>query len=189
MNKSWTFDYPNNEIWVNTPIDETQRNNPNVQMVGFKKDEQNVNIYGHPRITVEIDGDSLDVLFDTGATMVLSEDGKKQMKTDKKTLGGSFIAVSIFQKWRKNHPDWTYFPKGDLAGDIIEVPLVKIGEHEVGPVLFATRPDENWSEGMIVSMDKIVKGAIGGSALKYFKVIIDYNSELIRFEKPLVKLD
>ena len=68
-------------------------------------------------------------------------------------------------------------------GDIIEVPKVKIGSYEVGPVLFSQRPDENWSQGMIATMDKVVQGAIGGSVLKYFKVTIDYNSELIRYER------
>ena len=62
-------------------------------------------------------------------------------------------------------------------------PKVKIGSYEVGPVLFSQRPDENWSQGMIATMDKVVQGAIGGSVLKYFKVTIDYNSELIRLEK------
>lgn len=63
------------------------------------------------------------------------------------------------------------------------MPSVGIGGYVVGPVLFARRPDEAWSQGMIHSMDRVVRGAIGGSALKYFKVTIDYNSGLIRFEK------
>jgi hypothetical protein len=105
------------------------------------------------------------------------------MNTEKKTIGGSFIAISIFNRWREKHPEWKYYPKADMAGDLIVVPIVNIGGYEVGPVLFASRPDENWSKGMIVSMDKVVKGAIGGSALKYFQVTIDYNSELIHFER------
>ena len=32
-------------------------------------------------------------------------------------------------------------------------------------------------------MDTAVKGATGGSGLKYLKVTIDYNAALIRFEK------
>ena len=183
MGKSWTFDYPRQEVWVNTPISPNQISNPNVQKIGFKKDENNVKVFGHPSMVIKVEGEIIDVLFDTGATIVLSEDGKKQFNTDKKTLGGSFIAASIFDKWRIDHPHWKYYPSADLAGDIIEVPIVKIGEYEVGPVLFARRPDKNWSEGMIHSMDKIVKGAIGGSALKELKVTIDYNSELILFER------
>lgn len=189
MNKSWTFDYPNKKIWINTPLDNSQLGYPNVQEIGFKKNENQDKIFGHPRMTIEIDGESIDVLFDTGATMVLSEDGKRQMNTDKKTIGGSFIAASVCQKWRELHPDWNFYPKADLAGDVIEVPVVNIGGYEVGPVLFAVRRDENWSKGMIASMDKEVKGAIGGSALKYFKVTIDYNSELIRFERDYTKVN
>jgi hypothetical protein len=188
MNKSWTIDYPNKEVWVNTPLNNSLLDHPKVQKIGFKKNSNYDNIFGHPSMTIEIDGDTIDVLFDTGASLVLSKDGKKQMETVKKTIGGSFIAASIFNKWRDKHPDWKYYPKADLAGDVIEVPIVKIGGHEVGPVLFAKRRDENWSEGMIASMDKIVKGAIGGSALKYLKVTIDYNSELIKFERSTSKV-
>jgi len=183
MNYSWTFDYPKQQIWVNTPLHDSLVGHPNTQKVGFKKNENGIKINGHPSMTIEIDGDTIDVLFDTGASMILSSDGKEQFQTDKKTLGGSFIAASIYKKWRKDHPDWKYYPNADLVGDIIEVPSVKIGEFEVGPVLFAVRRDEAWSEGMIASMDKVVKGAIGGSVLKYFKVTIDYNSELIQFER------
>lgn len=183
MNKSWTFDYPKKEVWVNTPLHDVDINAPNVQKLGFKKNSNNEKIFGHPSMTIEIDGDSIPVLFDTGATIMLSENGKKQMGTEKKTIGASFIAASIFDKWRKMHPEWKFYEKADLRADIIEVPTIKIGGYEVGPVLFAKRPDEAWSEGMISSMDKIVKGAIGGSALKYLKVTIDYNAELIKFEK------
>jgi len=183
IHQSWTFDYLNQEIWVNTPINSAQPDSANIQRIGFKKNANNDKMFGHPSMTIEIDGETIDVLFDTGATMVLSDDGRKQFDTDKKTLGGSFIANSILEKWKVKHPDWKYYPKADLIGDIIEVPLVKIGGYEVGPVLFAGRPDVNWSQGMIASMDKVVKGAVGGSAFKYLKVTIDYNSELVKFEK------
>ena len=105
------------------------------------------------------------------------------MNTDVLTIGGSFIAASIFDKWRKEHPEWKYYKEADKNRDVIEVPIVKIGDIEVGPVLFSKRRDEDWSKGMIKTMDKIVKGAIGGSAFKYLKVTIDYNSELIKFEQ------
>mgnify|MGYP001552755569 FL=1 len=71
----------------------------------------------------------------------------------------------------------------DQRADVIAVPQVVIGVDTVGPVLFAERDDERWSQGMIQSMDKVVKGAIGGSALQYLKVTADYNSELIKFER------
>jgi len=183
MEKSWTIDYIHRQVWVNTPITVSDQDKSNVQKVGFKKNADKVNVYGHPSMTIEVDSEKIDVLFDTGATIVLSEKGKKDLNTTEKSIGGSFIATSIFDKWRKDHPDWKYYEKADHNADIIEVPKVKIGGNEVGPVLFAKRPDENWSKGMIQTMDKVVKGAIGGSGLKYLKVTIDYNSELIKFEK------
>lgn len=183
VGKSWTFDYITQKIWLNTPLKKSESNNPNVQSLGFKKNSKHVSVYGHPSMTIEVAGESIDVLFDTGASFVLSEDGQRLFNTSKETLGGSFIAASLFEEWKEKHPDWKIYPKSDLSRDIIEVPSVTIGEYTVGPVLFAKRPDENWSEGMIRSMDKVVKGAIGGSALQYFKVTIDYNAELIRFER------
>jgi len=183
MDHSWTIDYLNEKIWVNTPLNKSEKNHLNVQKLGFKKNANGAKINGHPSMVIEVDGDSIDVLFDTGASLVLSDTGREQFHTDKKTMGGSFIAASLFDKWRKNHPEWNYYPNSDLLGDVIEVPSIKIGEHEVGPALFARRRDEVWSEGMISSMDKVVKGAVGGSVLKYFKVTVDYNSDLIRLER------
>lgn len=183
MGHSWTIDYLNEQITVNTALNDSLVNDANVQKLGFKKNIRQEKIFGHPSMQVVIEGDTIDVLFDTGASIVLSEDGQKMLKTTKKTLGGSFIAASLYNKWRKEHPEWKFYPKADLAGDIIEVPTVTISGHKVGPVLFAVRRDEVWSNGMIASMDKVVKGAIGGSALKHFKVTIDYNAELVRFEK------
>jgi hypothetical protein len=183
MYKSWTIDYIQKNVWVNTPLNKTEIEFANVQKIGFKKNKNQENIFGHPSMIIEVDGDTIDMLFDTGATSILTETGKKDFETTKESFGSSFIAASIFQKWRDKHPEWKYYPKAEWLGDMIEVPKIKIGGHEVGPVLFSQRPDEVWSEGMIASMDKVVKGAIGGSALKYFKVTIDYNSELIRFER------
>jgi|JI6StandDraft_1071083.scaffolds.fasta_scaffold13634_6 hypothetical protein len=183
MYKSWTIDYIQKNVWVNTPLNKTETELANILKIGFKKNKNQENIFGHPSMIIEVEGDTIDVLFDTGATSILTENGKNQFGTTKKSLGSSFIATSIFQKWRDRHPEWKYYPKAEWLGDMIEVPKIKIGGYEVGPVLFSQRPDEVWSEGMISTMDKVVKGAIGGSALKYFRVTIDYNSELIRFER------
>ena len=179
IGKAWTIDYPKRQIWLNTPL----AAGPGVQQLGFKKNSAGKMIYGHPRMIIEVDGELIDVLFDTGATIVLSDEGKKDFGSDKQTIAGSFIAATIFDKWRASHPDWKYFPDADMGRGVIEVPSVRIGGYAAGPVLFARRPDEAWSQGMIHSMDKVVKGAIGGSALQYFKVMIDYNSALIKFQR------
>lgn len=184
MNRSWTFDYLQQEIWLNTPLPASDVPRENVQKLGLKKNARGDKLFGHPSLTIEVDGQTIDVLFDTGATICLTEEGQRQLETDKKTLGGSFIAASVFKRWREKHPEWRFCAGADVYGDLIEVPRLKIGGHEVGPAWFAERRDESWSEGMIRSMDKVVQGALGGSAMKYLKVTIDYNSERIGFEKP-----
>ena len=183
MDHAWTIDYLNEKIMVNTPLHDSILHHTNVQKLGFKKNAMQQKLNGHPSMAIVVEGDSIDVLFDTGATFIPTDEGKKILNTENKSLGGSFIAASICAGWRKEHPEWKYFVGVDFSGDMIEVPIVNINGHEVGPVLFTIRPDEVWSEGMIATMDKVVQGAIGGSALKYFKVTIDYNSELIRFER------
>ncbi len=48
-------------------------------------------------------------------------------------------------------------------------------------IFFAGLEEKVCPEELISTMDKLVRGAIGDSALKYLKVCIDYNSELIQF--------
>jgi len=183
INNSWTFDYKTGKMSINTPILKDLVDE-NIQVLGFKKDRKGNKIFGHPSVKLEIDGKVIDFLFDTGATFLLSDSGKTKLGIDAKATGGSFIAKSLFNEWHLKHPNWRIVEKGEFTGaDLIEVPEVKFGNLTAGPVWFAKRPDEAWSKGMIGSMDKVVKGAIGGSFLKYFKVIIDYNNELIKLEK------
>jgi hypothetical protein len=183
IQNAWTFDYKIGQMSINTPLSK-DKNNENIQVIGFKKDKYGNKRFGHPSMKLEIDGKIIDFLFDTGATFLLSNDGRTKLGVNSKSIAGSFIAKSLFDKWHEKYPQWRVIEKGEVTGaDLIEVPLVKVGDLTAGPVWFAKRPDEAWSKGMIGSMDKVVKGAIGGSFLQYFKVIIDYNNELIKFEK------
>lgn len=183
LGKAWTFDYLNEKIYVNTPVIKTKANEKNIQYLGLKKDSAGNKLFGHPSIKIIVDGDTLDMLFDTGASFILTDSGKTKLNTEKESLAGSFIARSVYDKWISRHPDWKIFSKSDMGTNIIEVPEIKIGQYIAGPVLFSVRPDEAWSEWMIKSMDKVVKGAVGGSALKFFKVKADYNNELIEFTR------
>ncbi|GAB2516150.1 hypothetical protein [Spirosoma aerophilum] len=183
IRNAWTFNYKTGKMSVNTPVTQNLANE-NIQVLGFKKDKMGNKIFGHPSMKLVIDGKVIDFLFDTGATFLLSDNGRTKLGIDTKATAGSFIAKSLFNEWHLQHPEWRIIEKGEFTGaDLIEVPEVKVGNLTAGPVWFAKRPDEAWSKGMIGSMDKVVKGAIGGSFLKYFKVTVDYNNELIKFEK------
>ncbi len=183
INDAWTFNYQTGQLSVNTPVS-PDLNNKNILPLGFKKDKKGIKKFGHPSLALEIDGKIVYFLFDTGATFLLSDSGSNELGIETKATAGSFIAKSLFDKWHLQHPEWRIIVKGEMNGaDLIEVPNVKVGDLSAGPVWFSKRPDEAWSKGMIGSMDRVVQGAIGGSFMKYFKVTIDYNSELVKFEK------
>jgi hypothetical protein len=67
---------------------------------------------------------------------------------------------------------------------MIEVPAVAVGGLTVGPVWFAERPDKNFDSFMSGFMSAHVEGALGGSALHYLRVSVDYAAGVAVFEKP-----
>ncbi|MGA7837129.1 MAG: hypothetical protein WB996_04130, partial [Ignavibacteriaceae bacterium] len=96
-----------------------------------------------------------------------------------------FIVKTIFEKWKKNHPDWKVVENADkvLNMPMIEVPKVSVGGYNVGPVWFTMRPDNNFYNFMSRWMDKQVDGALGGSTFHYFKIILNYPGEYAIFTK------
>jgi len=181
LEHAWTFDYLSGKVYLNTPV--TKRDE-NTQPLGFKKDKDGNPLFGHGSMQITVDGQLIDVLFDTGASLWLSSNGRQALHTDIPSAAGSFIAQSVFDNWHQLHPGWRIVEKGESSGaDLIEVPQVKVGNLVAGPVWFAKRPDEVWSKGMVRTMDKVVKGAVGGSFLQYFTVQADYNAGLIRFSR------
>ena len=91
---------------------------------------------------------------------------------------GVALTEMVFERWVANHPDWRVVEGGDRIGDkalrLIEVPAVTIAGHTVGPVWFAERPPGAFQKYMASMMDRPTWGAIGGSGLKYFRMVIDY---------------
>lgn len=67
---------------------------------------------------------------------------------------------------------------------MIEVPTVSVAGHSIGPVWFTRRADKNFHEFMSQWMDRKVDGAIGGNALRYFRITIDYPNAVALFERP-----
>ena len=64
----------------------------------------------------------------------------------------------------------------DMVGNapMIEVPRMTIAGHEVGPVWFTGRADRAFHEYMAQWMDRPLDGALGGSAFRYFRVLVNY---------------
>ena len=133
-----------------------------------------------PRVQVEIDGEPLDMLFDTGAELRLGPDGAKALGHAEGTrVAGSFITARQYRKWRDAHPDWPVALKGDGGMPMILVPNVRIAGTDTGPAWFAARPDRNFTEYMSSMTDAAVEGAIGGSAFSRLRMVADYPAQTL----------
>jgi hypothetical protein len=184
----WTFDYPGRRLLWRPAGDVPAVEASHRVSLGFKKDKDGKREADFPRIAATIDGQQLDLLFDTGATVTLSPKALEKL-ADKgpAARATSFITTTIFDRWRQKHPDWRVIEEADLGvmgQPMIEVPSITVAGYTVGPVWFTRRPDENFHEFMSQWMDKQVEGALGGSALKFFRVTVDYPNAVAVFEKP-----
>lgn len=184
--RTWVFDYPGKSLYLRLSPVATERESGRRITLGFKSDESGRRQLNFPRFEVEIDGEKLDMLFDTGATTRLSKQALDALRD-----GGaaeratSFIATEVFDRWRARHPDWRVIESADLPLNepMIEVPRVTIASYAVGPVWFTRRANKNFHEFMSQFMDKRVEGAIGGAALRHFRITVDYPNATAVFSK------
>ena len=88
----------------------------------------------NPAIGIAIDGDSLDMIFDTGATVWLTPEALARMG-DRQSAerGTSLIWSPVFDTWRSRHPEWRVIENADVLTKqpMIEVPVVSIGGYDV----------------------------------------------------------
>ncbi|HEX4497357.1 MAG TPA: hypothetical protein VIE43_16910 [Thermoanaerobaculia bacterium] len=184
----WTWDYPGRRLlWL--PEGGLPAVDPSHRVtLGFQTDKTGKRSASFPRIQATIDGETLDLLLDTGATVALSPEALAQLADHgPKMRGTSFIAAVHFDAWHRTHPDWRVIEKADLTvkGEpMIEVPAVTVAGYTVGPVWFTRRPDSNFHQFMSQYMDRQVEGALGGSALRFFRVTVDYPRAIAVFERP-----
>jgi len=132
-------------------------------------------------------GDTLLLLLDTGASVVLTDAAIKALHegSEPRARGTSFISQSVFERWRRQYPAWRVIEHADSTLDMpmIQVPWLRVGGQTVGPVWFTMRPDRNFHESMSQWMDRRVDGALGGSALRYLRVTLDYPRAVATFER------
>jgi hypothetical protein len=93
----------------------------------------------------------------------------------------------VLERWVQAHPDWKVIEaadqKGPQARRMIEVPGITVAGHTVGPVWFAEQPPGSFQKYMAGMMDRPTWGALGGSGLKYFRVVLDYPGATAYFER------
>jgi hypothetical protein len=184
----WTFDYPRHQLLLRPAGDLPPHSTKHRVALGFQTDSAGRPTVNFPRLRVRIDGDSLDLLFDTGAMTALTDSAHAALADGRPARrASSFVVQSIFDRWRQRHPQWQVIEGANQLGDttfpMIKVPAVEVGGFRVGPVWFTARPDQNFVR-FSQWMDRPIVGALGGSALQYLQVTIDYPGSVAVFARP-----
>jgi hypothetical protein len=185
--RTWTFDYPKKQLLWRAAGDLPKGDAKHEVKLFFKTDAMGKREINFARIPVEVDGEIIDFLFDTGATNVLPDEVLKLIGDGRPAeRATSFLTKSQFEKWKQKHPEWRALEniKTMTGAAMIEVPKIKIGGFEVGPVWFTVQADNAFHKYMAQWMDKPTEGAIGGSALHYLRVTVDWPNAVAVFEKP-----
>lgn len=184
----WTFDYPGRRMTLERPSWRPAAD-AHATRLGFQHNDAGKQTNGFARITVTVDGETLDMLLDTGATASPTPAAARISGTP--TVGGqgvtSYVTTGKLDAWHRKHPDWRVLEHADtLVPDpavqrIIEVPQVQIAGWSVGPVWFTERPDKAFHQYMAQMMDKPTEGAVGGNVFAHFAMTIDYPRETAYF--------
>jgi hypothetical protein len=183
----WTFDYPGKRLLWRAAGDLPRHEPAHEVKLGFRKLPTGERETNFARMPVQIDGETLDFVFDTGATNVLPDDVLKQVGDGGPAeRGTSFLARSQFEKWHKKHPDWRALESvRTLTGRaLIQAPHITIGGFEVGPVWFTVQPDRAFHTYMASMMDKPTEGALGGSAFRQLVITVDWPNAIAVFDRP-----
>ena len=152
--------------------------------LGFQSAADGSHATHFPRIPARVDGETLQFLFDTGATFRLEPAAAKALgDAGVDQRAGSFITASVMRRWRERHPDWPWLARGDGEAAMIQVPGIEVAGHAVGPVWFSERPDSAFHGFMAQWMDQAVDGALGGNAFRDFRITVDYPSAAATFER------
>ena len=181
----WTFDFPRKKLILNpAPFRPTAQQSAHSVVLGFPT-FVGIRSGNHPRFAVMIDGRTVESLFDTGATLRLTKEAAQQIADGHASeRATSFVAASVFDRWRAEHPTWRVIENAEentrLA--IIEVPTIQLAGFDVGPAWFTRRPDaaHQW---MSTFMDRPIVASIGGNVLRHFRVTVDYPAAIAYFER------
>lgn len=178
----WTYDYPHGRLYEGPALAHDGR----TVALGFQTDDAGRRTNAFPRIDATVDGETWSFLFDTGATLSLTEEARARLEGEVAPLGGTcFATASLIERWTARHPEWLMVPHADalLGGSLLRVPAVTIAGYEVGPVWFTSRPDQNFHTFMSQWMDTQIHGALGGSLFRYFQIQVDYPKALATFHR------
>ncbi|MCB9274693.1 MAG: hypothetical protein H6564_11685 [Lewinellaceae bacterium] len=180
----WTLDYPQQEAWCyQPPLSPLEAH---TVPLSFLENGQGGRITSFASLNIEVDGEAISLVLDTGARLLPTAAACEAMSDTAHTaMGISFIMESVFEEWHAAHPDWPVVEQaGQELGNarLIQVPQITVAGHTVGPVWFCSRPDSYYLTYFSRFTGQPVMGALGGSALQYFRLTLDYPNGLAKFE-------
>lgn len=191
----WTLDYLHRRLLMHDVAPPSGPTSHRTNL-GFQKDTAGRRVSHSPAIGIAIDGDSLSMILDTGATVWLTPDALARIgDTQPAERGTSLIWPPVFEKWRARHPDWRVIESADVLTKqpMIEVPVVSIGGYDVGPVWFMEyanggnpSPEPTYPPGT-PTINKRISGTIGGSTLRFFSIVLDYPNATAEFSRPATR--
>jgi hypothetical protein len=175
-NHTWTWDYPHRQLILRPATWRPAADARSIE-VAFKTDPDGHRVSDFARMTVRVDGEDLPVLFDTGATTILTPaalqalaDGNAAMRAT------SMMAHKVIERWRARHPDWRVVEDAQLGthSRMILAPEVEFAGRKTGPVWFTERSDKTYDEFMSPMMSDRIEGSIGGNVLGGVVISLDY---------------
>jgi hypothetical protein len=182
----WEIDYPADRLVVH-PVEPAHPVGARGVSLGFPTSPNDAaRMPAFPRIQANVEGETLDLLFDTGAHGPLTAAAIEVMGVGPATVRAtSFLISSIFDRWRATHPEWRVIDRAEESTGqaMIEVPTVNVSGFDTGPIWFTRRSDANFTEWMSQWMDRTIVGALGGNALGSFRVILDYPAARATFHQ------
>lgn len=172
----WTFDYPGRRLLLRPSGHLPQHDSAQRVPLAFKTDPEGNRSAPYPRIGVKIADETYEMLFDTGASTKLTDVALRELGDGRPASRGTcFIVKTVFDKWCSDHPDWRVIANSERGTEepMVEAKGLSIGGHTVDTVWFTRRLDKNF-QVMSEYMDKPIVGALGGNALRHFRVTVDY---------------
>lgn len=145
--------------------------------------EGNRRVYHYPGLHVTIAGDTFAMVLKTGSNIILSDAARNSLGHSGDVFPAGLISESIANRWMESHPDWPVYDAADrhYGSAVIEVPEVSIGPHTAGPVRFAIRRDDAFTEWFSQFTGLPVVGAIGPDAFQNAHITINYPGSVLIF--------
>ncbi len=182
----WTWDYVHHRLLREGSTWAPQANAHSAAL-GFKTGADGTRQTSFARIEVNVDGQAIPMLLDTGAETMLTKAALDSLGDGGPSLRAtSMLRASDFDRLHEEHPDWPFIANAQLTTNapMLRVPFVEIAGLRSGPVWFTRRSDEVYAKFMSPMMDAPVEGSLGGNAFHSMIMTIDYPKATAYFLQP-----